>query len=529
MLMKNFTISRKALFAGAAAALLLASAHGASADVKLPAILGDHMVLQQEQPVPIWGTADKGEEVTVSFAGQKQSTKAGDDGKWVVHLQPLKASDQPGELTVQGKNKLDLKDILVGEVWVCSGQSNMEFSVNSTKNHEQEIKDATYPHIRLFTVPKSIKEEPQSDTKGDWAACTPETVGHFTAVGYFFGRDLHKALKVPVGLIHTSWGGTVAEAWAEHGHLSSDPEFKSILDNAEKANDKAGYEKKLEAWTKAAEKAKSEGKKAPNKPQAPGQNPNVASVLYNGMIAPIVPFAIKGATWYQGESNAGRAYQYRKLLPAMIKSWRDAWNQPGGAHDFPFLIVQLANFQAVQKEPAESDDWAELREAQMMTAEQPHNGIATAIDLADANNPGDIHPKDKQDVGHRLALVAEATVYGKPVEYMGPTYDTMKVEGNKAVIHFNHAEGLQAKNGEPLKGFQIAGEDKKWVWADAKIEPGSSGKEGSVVVSSDKVAKPVAVRYDWAHNPEGNLYNKADLPAFPFRTDDWPGKTAAAK
>ena len=375
------------VLAGSAGVLFVAAAP-ARADVKLPAVLSDHMVLQQGMPVPVWGTADAGEEVTVSFGEQKQAAKAGADGKWSVKLTALTASDKPADLTVQGKNKVTLGDVLVGEVWVCSGQSNMEFGIGGTKNSKEEIANANFPNIRLFTVPKAIKEEPQSDTSATWAACSPQTVGGFTAVGYFFGRELHQNLKVPVGLIHSSWGGTVAEAWATHEVLAADPEFAQILDRGKV--DPEQYKKQVEAWEKAAAQARNEGKKVPNKPNDAGHNPNRASVLYNGMIAPIVPFACKGAIWYQGESNAGRADQYRKLLPAMIKSWRDVWGEP----NMDFLIVSLANFQDPPKEPGESD-WAELRKAQWLTAEQPHNGQALAIDLADPENPKR-HPPQEQ-------------------------------------------------------------------------------------------------------------------------------------
>jgi sialate O-acetylesterase len=525
---------RRTLAAAVLAGTAFLATSSLRADVKLPAVLGDHMVLQQQMPVPIWGTADAGEAVSVTFGDQKQSTKADDKGHWEVKLTPLTASDKPADLTVAGKNKVELKDILVGEVWVCSGQSNMEFGIANAANHEKEIAAADHPLIRLFTVPKSVQAEPQSDLKpeapaaGAWLHCTPETVGQggwggFTAVGYFFGRDLEKDLKVPVGLIHTSWGGTPAESWTAHSYLEADPDLKSIDDRFDAdmkdfPKKQEQYEKALEKWKEADAKAKTDKTPEPKKPKAPADashNPWRPSSLYNGMITPLVPFAVKGAIWYQGESNASRAYQYRKLLPAMIKSWRDVWQEP----DMDFYIVSLANFQAPAKEPGDSD-WAELREAQAMTAAQPHNGQAMAIDLADAKNPGDIHPHDKQDVGHRLELVALAKTYGKAVEYSGPQYKDFKIDGDKVTLHFDFAEGLMAKGSDAVKGFQIAGEDKKWHWADAKIDG------DAVVVSSKDVEKPAAVRYDWANNPQGNLYNKADLPAVPFRTDDWRRESA---
>lgn len=505
--------------------LVIASAR---ADVRLPAVLSDHMVLQQQMPVPVWGWAEPGEEVTVTFGKQKQTAKADDKGQWEVKLSALSASATPDELTITGKNTVTLKDVLVGEVWICSGQSNMEFAVGNVKNAKEEIEKADHPNLRLFTVPKWVQSEPQSDIKTDqrgkttWEACTPQTVPSFSAVGYFFGRDIQKSLHVPVGLIHTSWGGTPAESWAKHSYLENDPDYQNILKTREHAGE--NYEKAMERWQAAVDKAKAEGTPPPRmfKPQPPEQNPNLASVLYNGMIQPIIPFAAKGAIWYQGESNAGRAYQYRKLLPAMIQSWRDEWHEP----DMSFLIVSLANFQDPPKEPGESD-WAELREAQTLTAAMPHNGQALAIDLADENNPRDIHPKNKQDVGYRLALVALAKTYGQNIPYSGPELDSAKFEGDKVRITFRHADGMTAKGGE-VKGFQIAaqpdeGKGAHWVWAQAKIEG------DTVVVSSPEVEHPAAVRYDWANNPQGNLYNKFGLPAVPFRTDKWEGVTQKNK
>jgi sialate O-acetylesterase len=505
----------------AAAAIALFAASPLRADVKLPAVLADHMVLQQEMPVPIWGMADPGEKVTVTFGSQTQTATADGAGKWKVALKALKASDQPAKLTITGKNTISLNDILVGEVWVCAGQSNMEMGIKNVKNASEEVAAAQHPQLRLFTVPKRTAAQLQSDIlpKGQeakWLECTPTNIvvgewNGFSAVGYFFGRDLHQALHVPVGLIHTSWGGTPAEAWTPTSYLQKESDLQPIVERTEKAPE--NYQKQLARWQAAADKAKADGKAPPRKPTDPAQDPNLAAVLYNGMVAPIVPYAIRGATWYQGESNASRAYQYRKLLPTMIQSWRDAWGEP----NMSFLIVSLANYQDVSKEPGDSD-WAELREAQAMTAAMPHNGQALAIDLADADNPRDIHPKNKQDVGRRLTLVALAKTYGQNIAYSGPEYESAKIEGNKVRISFRHAEGMKTK-ADSVKGFQIAGEDHKWHWADAKID----GK--SIIVSSPEVEKPAAVRYDWSNNPEGNLINKAGLPAAPFRTDTWAGVT----
>lgn len=495
------------------------------AEVKLSPMFADHMVLQQGMVVPVWGTADAGEEVTVSFGGQNVTATPDPTGKWMAKLAAQEASDRPATLTARGKNTVTVSDVLVGEVWVCSGQSNMEWSVNNSARPEQEKADAAnYPKVRMFTVKKAVAGKPARTLEGSWAVAGPQTVGNFSAVGYFFGRELHKSLNVPVGLIHTSWGGTPAESWTTAEALAADPDLTPITDrwNQQFAQFKqrvAKLPQEVEQWARAAEQADAAGAPVPPPPQIqdPRSHPWRPSGLYNAMIEPVVPYAIRGATWYQGESNAGRAYQYRKLLPAMIGSWRKAWGQG----DFPFLIVSLANFTAVKDEPGESD-WAELREAQSLTGAQPNNGQAITIDIGDAN---DIHPKNKQEVGRRLALVALARTYKKDVPFAGPTYESMTVEGDRVRLKFKHTYGgLVAKGGEPLKGFAVAGEDKKWHWAECKID----GPDG-VVVRSNKVSKPVAVRYAWANNPVCNLYNRADLPAVPFRTDDWKGLTAEAR
>jgi sialate O-acetylesterase len=465
---------------------LLLAASAPRAEVSLHPLFSDHMVLQQGIPAPVWGTAAAGEEVTVSFAGQKKSARAGADGRWMVKLDPMKPGG-PHEMTI---GTVTLKNVLVGEVWVCSGQSNMEWSVKASKNAPEEIAAAAFPLIRLFTVPKKPADTPQRDVVGSWKECSPESVPGFSAVGYFFGRELHKARNIPIGLIHTSWGGTAAELWTSRRVLEADPEFKPMIEQ---------QEARMKAFAEASEKAKAEGKASPKKP---GPGP---TQLYNGMIAPLLPYAIAGAIWYQGESNAGRAKQYQKLFPAMIKNWRDDWGQG----DFPFLFVQLANFMKRKPEPAESN-WAALREAQTMTLSLPKTGMAVIIDIGDEK---DIHPRNKQDVGKRLALAARHVAHGEDLVYSGPMYDSMKVEGNKARIAFKHVGGGLEARGDRLAGFSIAGEDKAFVWAEAKIEG------NAVVVWSDKVEKPAAVRYGWADNPECTLYNKEGLPASPFRTD----------
>jgi sialate O-acetylesterase len=491
-----------------------------SADVRLPSVIGDNMVLQQGMEAPIWGWADPCEKVVIKFgvSSVAWSGVADANGNWMIKIKSGPAGG-PYEMTVEGKNTITVKNILVGEVWVCSGQSNMEFPLNRAVNGGQEVNQADFPQIRLFTVGKKVSYTPMKNCKGIWTICSPRTAAGFSAVGYFFGRELFKQLDVPIGLIHTSWGGTPAEAWMSSEYLENDENFKPILRRYEEtaANYPELYRKYLSSrdrYRRLAAKMRAEGKAVPPEPEAPvGPNhPYSPTGLYNGMILPIVPYGIRGAIWYQGESNAGRAYQYRTLFPAMIKNWRQVW----GEGDFPFLYVQLANWRAVRPEPTQSD-WAELREAQLMTLSAPNTGMAVTIDIGEAN---DIHPTNKQDVGRRLALWALAKTYSKDIEYSGPLYKLMAVEGNEAILHFDHVGGgLVAGGGGPLKGFAIAGPDKKFVWADADI------KGDTVVVSSDKVTEPVAVRYGWADNPVCSLYNKEGLPASPFRTDNWPGVT----
>jgi len=504
--------------------LVLISACVSFADVRLPAIIGDNMVLQRDKKASVWGWAEPGEEVMVSvnWRSMKWAVTADKNGKWKFEMKSPKAGG-PYEMTISGKNTITIKNILVGEVWVCSGQSNMAMSVGSSANAEWKIAAANYPKIRLFTVGRNVAEQPQSDCEGSWTLCSPETIRSFSAVAYYFGRELHKKLDVPVGLIHTSWGGTPAEAWTRREILEKDEDFAPILKRyadavARYPQAKTEHEQKVAQWKEVVKKARAEGKEPPRQPRAPlgPGHYRSPSGLYNAMIAPLIPHAIQGAIWYQGEANVGRAYQYRKLFPAMIKNWRNDWGQG----NFPFLFVQLPNFRAVNPEPADSA-LAELREAQLMTLALPNTGMAVIIDIGEADN---IHPKNKQDVGKRLALWALARNYRKKLVYSGPIYKSMKVEGNKIVLQFDSVGGgLVAGRGRALKGFAIAGADRKFVWADAKIVG------DGVVVSCDEVSEPVAVRYAWADNPVCNLYNKEGLPASPFRTDDWPGITVDEK
>jgi sialate O-acetylesterase len=398
----------------------------------------------------------------------------------------------------------------------------MQMTVMSSNQSKEEIAAANYPQIRLVSVPTVGTQVPQSDFKGHWAACSPQTVPGFSAAAYFFGRELYRNLNVPIGLIHCSWGGSSCEAWVKRSLLEADPQYHGMLDqwehtvatyDPEKA--KADFQRQVTKWKNAVAAAKAAGKDAPKPPRFAGDprtGQHRPANCYNGMLLPVMPFAIRGVIWYQGESNAGQAYQYRSLFPLMIKNWREDWQQG----DFSFYFVQLANYMAVKPQPTESA-WAELREAQTMTLKVPHTGQAVIIDIGDATN---IHPTNKQDVGKRLALWALAKDYGKKLVYSSPMYKSVTCQGNQVVIHFDSVGGgLVAKDGPELKGFTIAGADKKFVLAQAEIVG------DTVVVSSPNVRQPVAVRYAWADNPICNLYSQAGLPVCPFRTDTWPGIT----
>ncbi len=621
------------------------------ANVKPAKIFSDNMVLQRGINAPVWGWADPDEKITVTINGNSISTVAGPDGKWKIVLPVFKAGG-PYELTIKGKNEVKFKNILFGDVWIASGQSNMEWPLVRAKNGEEEVQNANYPEIRLFYVPKRVGYEPKEDLDdGVWEVCTPETAQNFSAVAYFFGRDLHKDLNVPIGLINCNWGGTPAEAWTSAEMLKALPDFKDrvielengsnweddLETNAQRAREKreimknsfkglelgvqkVGYssvdwpvviapnwEEKLggvvwlrkvldipkeykgqelkmdlgrlsnnatvyfngvelgsvwspyfaeftippkvvkagrnvitvrlyHAWASPnflgpedrmklyapggavlenlAGPWKYKSGIEPEFPETVGYHHYPAS-LFNGMLYALIPYGMKGVIWYQGESNAGRACQYRSLFQAMIEDWRVRWD----LDYFPFLFVQLANYMDIPEEPVE-DDWAELREAQLMALRLPNTGMAVTIDIGEMF---DIHPRNKQDVGHRLALAAKKIAYGQDIVYSGPIYKSMEVKNGEARISFDHVGKGLMKKGEKLTGFQIAGKDRKFHWAHAQIVG------GKVYVSSDKVKEPVAVRYGWAHNPECNLYNKNGLPASPFRTDDWPGITVGNK
>jgi len=665
--MTLFSVKPLAAAASLAAVALIglqSSALAASSEPFLHPLFCDNMVLQRGASDPVWGWTSPGQTVTVSIDGKTAKAVAGPDGKWMARVGPF-AAGGPYTLTVTGPQRVTLNNVMVGDVWICSGQSNMQFGIGNADNAAGETANANYPNIRLFMVsnvtsPTPNTTVPVNAAEGHWQACSPQTIAMggwngFTAVGYFFGRDLQQDIHVPIGLIETTWGGTIAEAWTSAEALDTMPDFQSAVANLQKqtAGPAQTYDDKLKAWyanhdpgsvgatwgdpaldvsawktmplpqlfqdagdpsianvngviwfrrtfdlpagdagkdavlhlmvddndttwvngvqvgatdgynvqraynvassilkptgnTIAVRVLDTGGKggvwgdaaglrldvtggatlsldgpwsyklgttlPTDNSLPTPSSNPNVVTVLYNGMIAPLIPFGIKGALWYQGESNVGRGKQYQTLLPTMIQDWRSRF----GSGQFPFLIVQLANLGKTPTAPGESG-WAELREAQLLTSERlPKTGLALAVDIG---NPSDIHPKNKQEVGRRLALNAEAIAYGQKVEYSGPIYQSMTVEGAAIRLHFTHVTGgLVCKNADKLTGFEIAGADGKFVWADAKIDG------NSVVVSTPSVPVPTAVRYAWADNPSVTLYNGDGLPASPFRTDGPEGQ-----
>lgn len=552
--------------------MLAISSTAAFAGVRLPAIFGDNMVLQRNIKVPIWGWAEIGEKVQIVFMGKTYKTVTGADGKWALKLGTYKAGG-PYEMKVAGNSfTLTLKNILIGDVWLVTGQSNMEFGIQNEKHAADAIPKATDAQIHFFSVPFNKSLQPVYDIapqganspNGKWMVCSPELLANpqfawhgFSAVGYYFAVQVRKSTGVPMGMIATYKGGTAAQAWMSADALQQEPAFtkyvtryQTLVDNYETA--KATYPKRLadyrdslskwntevgndytlalKQWDADVKQAKLNGtpapirprpaRPAPRNPAEPDGGYNSPVNLYNAMITPVLHYGIKGALWYQGESNADRladAVEYKDLFPRMIKNWRDDWGQG----DFPFLFVQLPLHHAAAVTPSEGS-WSWLRESQRLTLALPNTGMAVIIDMGDAEQ---IHPTNKLDVGNRLALVARDKVYGEKVVSSGPLYKSMKVDGNKIIITFDEVnKGLIAGNFSPdktdtgtdLKGFGIASSDGKFVWANATING------NTVVVWSDQVASPAAVRYDWADNPPGNLYNKDGLPAAPFRTDNWP-------
>jgi sialate O-acetylesterase len=498
--LKTTFIAKRVASVSAATLLVLHCVSPIQAELKLPAIFSDHAVLQREMKVPVWGWADPGEEVQVAIAGQTQKTTADDKGKWRVTLEPLSVSEEPLKLVVEGKNsRLERNDILVGEVWLCSGQSNMEWPVTESWNADLVIPAANQPAIRLVRVKGPGTQTTVEDFDGGWQPCSPETVKGFSAVGYHFGRELEQHLGVPIGLIDNSWGGSACEAWIRRDRLEGNPLYATQLTN----------------WDKVA--ADYEKSKDPKLRDQLAGNHRPAN-LYHARLGPVLGYALRGAIWYQGESNAGRAFQYREMFPLMIQTWREDWGQG----EFPFYWVQLADFMAEKPEPGDSA-WAELREAQTMTQDRlPNSGQAVIIDIGEG---ADIHPRNKLEVAKRLARWALARNYERDIVCHSPRYESMKNEGDSIVLKFKDVGGgLRTVDAPEVKGFAVAGEDRKWIWAEAKISAADQ-----VTVRASAVPKPVAVRYAWADNPVSNLYNKVGLPVTPFRTDDWPGVTVDAR
>ena len=549
------------------------SSIAAACEVRMPLLFSDHMVLQRDLPMRVWGWADPGESVTVSFGKDLARTIAGSEGRWNVTLRSIPANSHPQTLVITGKNTLEFHDVLVGDVWVCSGQSNMERLLREVDYTDADLRSADDGQLRLFRVLSTTAVTPQEDTKGwngrQWMVSKPVDVKDFSAVGFFFGRELRKHLGIPIALVDSTQGGSRAQLWTSvdslEKHIDADPEFGSwigqrnellktypqrMIDYPEakksydeklrqwnSANDaNPEYTAEMAAWQTALNKARKEGAEHPAKvippilapiaPDPPDGGPYstfMVGNLYNSMIAPLTSFSIKGVLWYQGEANDRNAKQYQVLFPILISDWRDKWGQG----DFPFLFVQLPNLGAPATEPVRAEDrWAKLREAQSKALALRNTGMVATIDIGD---PWDVHGRDKSDIGIRLSLLARHTIYREKVVPSGPSYRSMKINGRKVEVRFaNHGRGLMI--GVPpwtptgkippvsteLHGFAIAGGDRKWFWANAAIHG------NRVTVWSDKVTAPAAVRYGWADNPPCNLYNREGLPAPPFRTDDWP-------
>ena len=487
------------LLAGASLALCLSSAN---AEVSLPKILANHMVIQRDLPIHVWGWAAAGETVSASFRGQSRSATASDLGLWSIYLPPS-AAGGPFELTVKGSNTITLSDVLVGDVWVASGQSNMEFEMRKASTATADLPKAANDRIRLMTVKKVYSEYPLTDVGGvEWTASTPDSARDFSAVAWYFAREIEEREHVPIGVIDSTWGGTVAEAWTSLTALGSDPGLAPVfVARGHMAEREANALLKEPLNAKLIAEAKAEGKPAPKLPWHPMLNMWGPSQLFNGMIAPLTPFPIRGVIWYQGESNSAleRAPTYQRLFRTLIEDWRQQW-QVG---DFPFLYVQIANFTSTPLE-----DWASIREAQRKALELRNTGMAVTIDIG---NPDDVHPTDKLTVGRRLAMAARAISYGEQLEYSGPLYRQVTPEGASLRVWFDHADGLAAKGGA-VTGFEVAGEDDHFVPAEAKIDG------NTVVLSTASVPLPTAARYGWANSPECHLYNGAGLPASPFTT-----------
>jgi len=501
--------------------LALSSGFPANAEVTLPAVFGPHMVVQREMPVRVWGWASPGERIAGSLGDHSFAATAADDGRWSATIDPLTAGG-PLTLTVKGADQsLQIPDVYVGEVWLCSGQSNMAMTVNRVLNADQEIAAADFPMIRMFRESSPHSTSPQEKCSGTWSVCGPDTVSGFSATAYFFGRELSRKLNVPIGLINSSVGGTSIESWTSMDAQLKNPAVEPCLARWKADDDafdpeaaQARYETALKRWEALRDTARENRTAPPRKPVLavqPRNDRNHPSNLFNGKIQPLVGYTLRGAIWYQGENNAGRglAHLYGAQLETMITDWRTRWGQG----DFPFAWVQLPNYRAAQTQPSETSGWVLVQEGMRKTLDRvPGTGMAITVDIGEAT---DIHPRNKQDVGRRLSYWALGDVYGGDETTSGPLYLDQRIDGNHVLVEFNHtAKGLVAKDGE-LKGFAIAGKDRQFHWAKARVE----GK--CVVVWSDQVASPVSVRYAWASNPDCNLFNSAGLPASPFRTDNW--------
>ena len=504
----------RSLVSATAAVVLFGFGSVSASALNLPRIFSDNMVLQRDIPVKIWGSANPGQDVQVKFAGQEKSASAGPDGKWSVTLAPLAASAEPAKLTVTADGQsISMTNVLVGEVWICSGQSNMEWTLAGTHNAKETIAAANFPQIRQFKVQLTTNPKPQRDLKGEWTVCSPATAANFTAVGFHFGKQLQQKLNVPIGLINTSWGGTRIEPWTDPAGFALSPKLENIsalIANADDTHRKNQATKldQYDAWIKQSREALEKKAELPAFPGAmpdhPLSRPDRPTAIYNAMVAPLVGYGFRGALWYQGESNNGEGMLYLEKMKALIGSWRQLWNQG----DFPFLFVQLAPYR-YNNPKALPGIW----EAQRAALSIPNTGMAV---ITDVGNVSDIHPRNKEEVGRRLSLWALTKTYGVPgIEFSGPDFQSCRVEGNKAVLTFSYADGLKSLDGKPLTWFTIAGDDKKFVDARAEIV----GQ--TVVVISDSVPNPVAVRFGWDETAEPNLGNGAGLPASPFRTDQW--------
>lgn len=496
------------------------------AAVQLPYLFTHHMVLQREMPAPVWGTAEPGEKVTVRFDSQTHTATADESGAWRVNLDPLSVGE-PRRLVVEGdrsEKAVVVNDVVVGDVWICSGQSNMQWTLGRAKDSDLDLLAADRPQVRLMQVNQLGSQSPLKDVDQAWTVCSAESVKSFSAVGYHFGVQLQESLDVPIGLIRNAWGGSACEAWVPYDRMEGEELHRAYLAGWKKTESehdetalRAEYNERLAEFYQKRAAAYAAGKRLPGVPglKNPLFQQHRPANLYNARVAPIAPFAIKGVIWYQGESNAGRAYAYRELFPLMIQSWRDLWAQG----DFPFFWVQLADFKKESPRGAEDSQWAELREAQTMTLDRlPNVGQAVIIDLGEAN---DIHPRNKRDVGLRLARLALAETYGKKLKARSARVESVEFLDGKAVVTFGDVGGgLKTYDGVPPAGFAVAGEDRVFHPAQAEIV-----NKNRVALECDAVAAPVAVRYAWAFNPVVNLYDSAWLPVTPFRSDDWPGLT----